>query len=386
MAFVDPLLRLSNIKSETPLPLVPWYYAPDNAGIRLPNVTSGDGLLPPVYVDNAALTAMYAQQTQATEVLPKETGVHFDDARRRAGVFELVDTGEYGNRAALKLSNIDVVFNLLGQTFSMLQPTSNTPMTFVDLAAAPGSWSQYLQSRYTASIGYGISLRSSDPNFNWQKSNLLLDRYTIYDEEDGNLLQKYDMFSERVLEDYSGGVQVVVGDGGVETKDYAGEEDAIMPLLVAEIYVAIKVGQLGSTCALKVKHTFTQLSAQLLTLLSLNYREVILFKPVTSRVANAERYIVCRDKYNTVGLDILDAALAVYNRGEVVTSLFDDVLDPALVTWLTASNNKAVAFQAAALTNIIKALRDKTYTAHTYTTFDPYRVVNYLNMPPVARQ
>jgi cap1 methyltransferase len=65
-------------------------------------------------------------------------------------------------------------------------------------------------------------------------------------------------------------------------------------LLVQSLY-AIMMQKKGGTFIIKFFDMFTYASMELLYLLKSFYKTVIVTKPKTSRYANSERYIVCRD-------------------------------------------------------------------------------------------
>ena len=85
------------------------------------------------------------------------------------------------------------------------------------------------------------------------------------------------------------------GDGGFDfIKDFNNQEVASLKLALAQIVGAISC-QKNGWFILKVFDTLTQGSIDLLYLLSILYNNIIIVKNNTSRQANSEKYIVCKN-------------------------------------------------------------------------------------------
>jgi 23S rRNA U2552 (ribose-2'-O)-methylase RlmE/FtsJ len=88
---------------------------------------------------------------------------------------------------------------------------------------------------------------------------------------------------------------LITADGGFdEGTDFNNKEQLHYGLILSEIYGAIRLQQKDGHFILKVFDVFTQTSVHLLYLLSLCYKEVIIYKPKTSRPTNSEKYVVCK--------------------------------------------------------------------------------------------
>jgi hypothetical protein len=66
-------------------------------------------------------------------------------------------------------------------------------------------------------------------------------------------------------------------------------------LIFAQICFAISMQKIGGNFILKVFDLFTQSSIDMIFLLCCVYKQVYITKPNTSRYANSEKYIVCKD-------------------------------------------------------------------------------------------
>ena len=90
-------------------------------------------------------------------------------------------------------------------------------------------------------------------------------------------------------------MELVTGDGGFDfSVDFNRQESVSAKLIFCQIAFAIAVQKIGGNFIIKFFDTFTQVSLDMMYLLSLVYEEVYVVKPNTSRYANSEKYVVCK--------------------------------------------------------------------------------------------
>jgi 23S rRNA U2552 (ribose-2'-O)-methylase RlmE/FtsJ len=95
---------------------------------------------------------------------------------------------------------------------------------------------------------------------------------------------------------FGSSIDFITADGGFDfSLDFNNQETTITKLLFAQICFAISMQKHGGSFVLKVFDIFMQHSIDLITILSSFYGNVYVIKPQTSRIANSERYIVCKD-------------------------------------------------------------------------------------------
>jgi len=147
---------------------------------------------------------------------------------------------------------------------------------------------------------YGMTLidetNSSIPG--WKKSQLFLKsnrNVKIEYCKDG----KGDLYNYENLmycqEKYKNSMDIITADGGFDfSVNYDKQEGMALKLIISQIAYAITMQKKGGTFILKVFDLFLKPSVQLIYLLSCCYEKVYVIKPHTSRMANSERYIVCK--------------------------------------------------------------------------------------------
>ena len=148
---------------------------------------------------------------------------------------------------------------------------------------------------------YTISLNKDIPKykmFNLPSYNkIVLNKHVqpLYGKDstgDINNLQNID-YIENVT--FNNHFYLVTGDGGFdEGCDFNNKEQLHYQLILNEIYAAIKLQKKNGHFILKMFDIFTDTSLHLLYLLNICYKSVHIYKPVTSRPTNSEKYIICK--------------------------------------------------------------------------------------------
>jgi len=176
------------------------------------------------------------------------------------------------------------------------------PIITVHLAEGPGGFVEgviNLRKREDDKL-YGITLVSENKEVpGWRRSWYFLSKHpniSIITGQDGtgNL---YNTDNQRFLE-YRVGVnkaEIVTGDGGFDfSVDYNKQEFLAQKLIYSQLIAALSVQKVGGHFVCKFFDTFNIITTQIIYLMNCLYKEVIIFKPYTSRPANSEKYIVCK--------------------------------------------------------------------------------------------
>lgn len=133
----------------------------------------------------------------------------------------------------------------------------------------------------------------------WKKSQAFLDNNPNVIIErgetgDGDML-KADNLKE-CYKKHHDSCDLVTADGGFDfTNDFNHQEIMSLKLAYAQVAYALSCQKKGGSFIIKVFDTFTPASIDLLYILASVYERVYFFKPNTSRSANSEKYIVCKN-------------------------------------------------------------------------------------------
>jgi len=95
---------------------------------------------------------------------------------------------------------------------------------------------------------------------------------------------------------YGGSMDLITADGGFDfSVDFNNQETNIAALLFAQVCYALCLQKQGGHFVLKIFDCFMDHTVDILYILSSFYEKVYITKPQTSRYANSEKYVVCKN-------------------------------------------------------------------------------------------
>lgn len=231
-------------------------------------------------------------------------------ARTRSNPYETIRGAFFLNRAAMKMANMDHVFDFMftnpkdSQGKSLLRDTVGELLYFGDVCAGPGGFSEYvLWRKRWHSKGFGMTLKGANDfkleDFYAAPSELFEPYYGEGGiEGDGDITRPENVsaFRNFVLESTEKrGLHFLMADGGFSVEGQENIQEILSKqLLLCQILTALSVVRPGGHFVCKTFDLFTPFSVGLIYLLFLCFERVSLFKPLTSRPANSERYVVCK--------------------------------------------------------------------------------------------
>ncbi|XP_043927779.1 cap-specific mRNA (nucleoside-2'-O-)-methyltransferase 1-like [Protopterus annectens] len=175
---------------------------------------------------------------------------------------------------------------------------------FADICAGPGGFSEYvLWRRKWHAKGFGMTLKGQNDfkleDFYAAPSELFEPYYGEGGiDGDGDIMRPENIsaFRNFVLE-YTDrkGVHFLMADGGFSVEGQENIQEILSKqLLLCQFLMALSVVRTGGLFVCKTFDLFTPSSVGLVYLLYCCFERISLFKPLTSRLANSERYIICR--------------------------------------------------------------------------------------------
>jgi len=199
------------------------------------------------------------------------------------------------SRSFYKMIEITTQLNLLDNY------ASSTSMNTFHLAEGPGGFIEAISHirNNPNDQYYGMTLVSEDNNVpGWRKTSNFLEKHSNVIIEygatgTGDLL---DLNNLKYCHDkYHNSMDIITADGGFDfSTDFNQQETLATNLLFAQVSFAISMQKLNGHFILKIFDIFTKTTCDILFLLSTLYKQVFIIKPNTSRLANSEKYIVCK--------------------------------------------------------------------------------------------
>ena len=213
------------------------------------------------------------------------------------------------SRSFFKMVEIINTFNLIPPVCipptlppGLFPPNSQGIRTF-HLAEGPGGFIEAVAKLRNCPIDcyVGMTIQCGSVNEDvpgWKKSaRFLRENPNVYIENGvdgtGDILQLANFAG--CYEKYASSMDLITADGGFDfSLDFNHQEVHIARLLFAQIAYALVMQRRGGNFVLKIFDSFMGHTIDLIYLLSSMYEKVYITKPLTSRFANSEKYIVCQ--------------------------------------------------------------------------------------------
>lgn len=234
--------------------------------------------------------------------------IHIPNKRKKSDSIALYDPL---SRSYFKM--IEIIFDFKLLDINTLDEVFNS----AHVAEGPGG---FMEATYNLSHNlnkfkdfkhYGITLYSNNKDVpGWNKANSFINsdsdiKISYGKDNTGDI---YNDENVREFRRFVGGnkCQIVTADGGFDfSLDFNKQEQLSYRLIFCEIVCALSVQKIGGHFVCKMFDTFSMSSIKLLYFICCFYEEVYLNKPLTSRPANSEKYIIAK-KFKGVNTNYLE--------------------------------------------------------------------------------
>lgn len=242
------------------------------------------------------------------------------------------------SRSFYKMIEIINIFNLLNE---------NENIKTFHLAEGPGGFIEAFsyKRKNEKDTYYGITLISDNINIpSWKKSSVFL-------KNTSNVILEYgeskngDLFLKKNLiycyNNYLNSMDYITGDGGFDFSfDFNNQEESSYKLIFSQIIYAIIMQKKNGAFILKIFDIFKYKTVELLFLLSNFYDNMYIYKPHTSRIANSEKYIICKNyKCNNVLLNkLIENYQVIIENSDYIVKLFNFTIPKLFVNKIEETN------------------------------------------------
>jgi 23S rRNA U2552 (ribose-2'-O)-methylase RlmE/FtsJ len=176
-------------------------------------------------------------------------------------------------RGIVKMANLDSIFGL-----------TNGILTFGDLCGGPGGFVEFILHKNKLCTGTGITLNNAD------KYNIESPRFTAIYGQDGD----GDIFKPHT---FPTNLELIIADGGLSVRGNENEQESLhTSLCLEQIHRALSALKVGGTFVMKFFDTHEPSSVAMLNALSKCFTKMCIYKPLSSRPANSERYVICKTR------------------------------------------------------------------------------------------
>lgn len=230
----------------------------------------------------------------------------WDKYKKYNNEYELIYTSSVSSKSISSYMPLSRAFFKLWEILhdfndEIFRHLNNGPINSLFLAESPGGFCEALQKyrncrkddKYS-----GISLKSKNdniPTWKFLPINILWGK-----DNTGNLynLDNIEYVKEILGENTQ---DFITGDGGFDfSHDFNNQESMSLRLIISEILCAIMLSKNGGSFILKIFDMFHSPTIKTLQILKLFWKKIYIIKPLTSRPANSEKYIICLNFYKDI--------------------------------------------------------------------------------------
>lgn len=233
----------------------------------------------------------------------------WDQFKKYTNTYEYIHTNiPYCKSSVCKLKPLSRSFYKLIEILNIFNiEFTSKPIKSFHLAEGPGGFIEALityrennNNKNADDKYYGMTLiNDNDENIpGWKKSKYFLSKYpnvkiVTGKDKKGNLLNVENLWY--CYDNFKNSIDFITGDGGFDFSTNFNEQEHLSTnLIFAQIVYAIAMQKKDGIFILKIFDIFTQVTIDLLYILSTLYEKCYIVKPYTSRCANSEKYIICK--------------------------------------------------------------------------------------------
>ena len=237
---------------------------------------------------------------------------NWDNSKKYTNPYEFIHTNVPNTKNSIcKIKPISRAFFKLIEIYNThhLLPSTEREIRTFHLAEGPGGFIEattYLRNNPN-DLYYGMTLLE-EKNINvpgWNQVDFLLKKYPNIKLLNG-VNNKGDLYNENnlkyIINNFSNSMDIITGDGGFDfSADFNKQENTAFRLIFTQVIYALVMQKKGGHFVLKIFDIFEECTIDILYLLNTFYEKVIIMKPYTSRYANSEKYIICKNfKYESI--------------------------------------------------------------------------------------
>lgn len=233
-----------------------------------------------------------------------ENGQDWDNLKKYTNPYEFIHTPIPNSRSSIcKLKPLSRSFFKMIELLTFFNLNSDQKIiTSFHLAEGPGGFIEALayKRKNSNDTYYGMTLLDdNDVNVpSWKKSQNFINKTPNFiiengESEDGDLFKLENLLY--CNKKYSNSIDLITADGGFDfSEDFDNQEQVVGKLLLAEIIFALTIQKEKGNFILKIFDIMNKFTLDLIYILTCFYDEVNICKPLTSRIGNSEKYVVCK--------------------------------------------------------------------------------------------
>ena len=315
----------------------------------------------------------YIELLKCKEKIDKYTE-QWDRNKKKKNQYELIyvsNRNKYYNIA--NYLPISRSYFKLWEIFYDIRYNSDSPIKTSHIAEGPGG---FIESTINYCGKNGISISNIDaitlkednkdvPNWNIEHSMIKDNNINIHYGKDGTgNIYNIQNILDFVIKVGKNSVDIITADGGFDYSiDYNKQEQLSYRLFLCELTIAVSLQKPGGLYVFKIFDISTDFTIQIIYILYKSYNSVTIVKPFSSRSANSEKYVVCRDfvGISNANLNTLYNIINNWNKTENVSLIDMDTIDESFLMKISKYNEVYIKYQINNINNTLKPLTRGDY-------------------------
>ncbi len=272
------------------------------------------------------------------------------------------------SRAFFKLWEICIDFDIIDN--------KKNSITYGALAEGPGGFIEcfnFYRRRFCVNPEDRVNCITLKPFNNdipgWKKSNRIFkecNKYTIsYGKDDTGDLYNLDNIIYYASLFKKNKADLVTGDGGFDfSDDYSNQELLAFRLIFCEMVTGLSILKNNGNMVLKIFDIFHESTIDLMYILSKYFNKIAIVKPFTSRAANSEKYVICK---NFKGIkeadldklyDIVNELAIISKQNKNIKRILSNKIPDDFIKLISANNIYFISRQIKSLIKGIAYVKD----------------------------
>ena len=309
--------------------------------------------------------------------------IHWDKFKKITNPYEFIHISKKKNNKYSSISKYIPLsrsyFKLweILKEFKLLDHLQDTNIKTAHIAEGPGGFMEclvnyrkhYKDNNVLENV-YGITLKSSTKDIpGWTKARDFIKKNKViisYGKDNTGDIYNIDNILDFTKQIGNNKCDLITSDGGFDFSiDFNNQEQLAFRLIFCELITAISVQALGGCQVIKIFDIYTKLTVKLLYLITILYEEVYIYKPLTSRPANSEKYIIAK-KFKGIDdnyLKTLYGVVRLWNSIKInnfhIEDLFLEDVPESFKQEIETYNKNFIKNQISSIKNTLELINNK---------------------------
>lgn len=263
-----------------------------------------------LYKENLSLNSTLNKEKNKIDAIYDKNSKLWDDLKKFSNEYEFVYTSSYGSFK--NISNIYPIsrsyFKLweILHDFDLINIKNDEFFISCHLAEGPGGFIEclykyiikYITDNFRNIKIYGSTLLSDNSSIpKWKLKKNIQEHFNLilnYSLDDSGDLYDINEVNKLITKIGKHNCNLITADGGFDfSNNYNHQEKDFMNLFISEAYIMLNLLKNNGNGIIKIYDIYSKNSIKIMYIISLFFEKIYIIKPLTSRPANSEKYILC---------------------------------------------------------------------------------------------